>query len=68
MILPGVGNDDPLPSEGNGEGVEVALKLGCGRGGQPEDLKSDRTIFFDKTVKDSHDFFDNGRITGSGCL
>ena len=41
MILPGVGDDDSLPSEGDRERVEVALKLGCGGCGQPEDLELD---------------------------
>ena len=59
MILLGVGDDDPVSFECDGKGVEVALKLGCG---QPEDRKINRAVFFDKSVKDSKDFFDNGRI------
>ena len=39
MILPGIGDDDPLAPEGNRERVEVALKFGSERCGQPEDLK-----------------------------
>ena len=61
MVLPRVGGDDTLTSERDGKRVEVTLKFGCGRGGQAEDLKLDRSILADKAIDQRNHFFDCGR-------
>ena len=39
MILPGIGDDDPVSFERDGKGIQEALEFGCGKGRQTEDLK-----------------------------
>ena len=68
MILPGVGDDDPVTFERDGKRIEVTLEFGSGKSRQAENLKENRTVFADKAFDEGDDVFDHRRESGIGCF